>query len=835
MVHLVVGNIGHLAAIVSFVASLAAAWSFFKASTETDLLAETSWQKFGLTLFAAHALGVFTVVISLFLIIYNHYYEYHYAWEHSSNHLPVYYMVSCFWEGQEGSFLLWTFWHVLLGALVLRAPKAWSMPAMTVFMLVQAFLCSMILGVVIGDLKIGSSPFILLRDYMQDAPVFKMRPDYVPEDGTGLNPLLQNYWMVIHPPTLFLGFALCLVPFSFCIAGLWKGKYKEWIELALPWAHVAALVLGLGIMMGAYWAYETLNFGGYWNWDPVENAVYVPWLVLVAAIHAMLIYKNRGASLHTAMLLVITTFLLILYSTFLTRSGILGNASVHSFTDLGLSGQLLLYLLFFVFMSIALLTWRWKAVPASPKEVSTYSKEFWVFLGITTLCLASFQILAMTSIPVYNALLKAVGISSKMAPPADQVLYYSNWQLWFGVGICLLSGVAQHFFWNKMDWAKLKQELYLPVVVTLLLTMAGITLTEVRDWKLIVLWITSCFTLVSNAVIFLRLWKSNLQLAGGAVAHIGVGLMLLGILYSAGYSKVVSLNNTGLVYSKEFSTDMNKENVLLFYQQPMKMGEYEVNYQGARVEAKGFPSYIHKNALLPTADAFKQVAQQDISYKGKRYFKQGDTLEVSPENTYYELEFKKEDGKTVTLYPRAQVNPQMGLIASPDILKKWNGDLYTHVSSIPDPKEEKEWAQPQEQNLGIGDTFFLNDYVAKFEKVERLSKVDGIDLQANDVAIQAHISLMTKQDTVYLKPKLLIKDGMLGRIMDEKPELGVRMVLVNVFPEKNEFQFSVQTSQKEWVILKALHKPHINVLWLGTLLVLLGFGLAIWRRGGKVA
>jgi cytochrome c-type biogenesis protein CcmF len=831
MVHLLVGNIGHLAIIVSFVTSLVAAWSFFRASNEE--IGSSQWEVFGKVVFGLHALAVLTIITSLFFIIRQHYYEYHYAWEHSSNHLPVYYMISCFWEGQEGSFLLWVFWHAVLGFFVLRTPKEWSMPAMAIFMLVQAFLCSMILGVVIGDLKIGSTPFILLRDYMQDAPVFKMRPDYVPEDGTGLNPLLQNYWMVIHPPTLFLGFALCLVPFSFCMAGLWKGKYKDWITYALPWSHVAALVLGTGIMMGAYWAYETLNFGGYWNWDPVENAVYVPWLVLVAAIHAMLIYKNKQASLHTAMLLVISTFLMILYSTFLTRSGILGNASVHSFTDLGLSGQLLLYLMVFVVLAIGLLVWRWKAVPASPKEISVYSKELWVFIGIATLCLASFHVLAMTSIPVYNAVLKALGVASKMAPPADQIGYYGKWQLWFGVSICFFSALAQQFFWYKMDWAKLQKELYLPLIGTLILSAIGITLSEVLDWTYICLWIAACFAILSNVKVLLKLWNPGLKLAGGAIAHIGIAMMLIGILYSAGYSKVISLNTSGLVYSKELSTDMNKENVLLFYKQPQKMGGFEVAYKGARMEATGFPGYIERDHLLPTSDLYKKVLTSPAIYKGKTYFKAGDTLEVPPENTYYELEFKTKEGKTFTLFPRAQINPQMGLLASPDILKQWDGDVYTHVSSIPDPQETKEWSESVIHNLSIGDTFFLNDYVAKFEGVTRLAAVPGIALGAQDVAIQAEIALMTREDTVHLKPKLLIKDGMLGRMGDEQAELGIRILLNNVMPDKNKFEFSVRTAQKEWVILKALRKPHINILWAGTFLVLIGLGISVRRRFEK--
>ncbi|WP_034923301.1 cytochrome c biogenesis protein CcsA, partial [Candidatus Accumulibacter vicinus] len=351
----------------------------------------------------------------------NHYFEYHYAYSHSDKKLPAHYLISTFWNGQEGSFLLWMFWHAVLGIVIILTNKFWEGPVMTVFSVVQAFLTSMILGVVLPglELKIGSSPFILLRDAMPD-PIFTVQPDFIPQDGAGLNPLLQNYWMVIHPPTLFLGFAATLVPFSFCMAGLWLKRYREWVRPALPWSLFAGAILGLGILMGGYWAYETLNFGGYWNWDPVENAVYVPWLILIASIHTMITYKNSETALKASIILVISVFILILYSTFLTRSGVLGDASVHSFTDLGLSGQLLLYLLFFLVAAIALAIIRWREIPTSKTEISTYSREFWIFIGATVLCLMGFQVLVPTSFPAWNQLVESFGGISNIALPGDQ-------------------------------------------------------------------------------------------------------------------------------------------------------------------------------------------------------------------------------------------------------------------------------------------------------------------------------------------------------------------------------------------------------------------------------
>ena len=210
------GQLGHASVILAFVSALFGIYTLAFA-THPDKAGFKKLQSASLWIFGAHALSVFVVIASLFGIIYSHQYQYHYAWSHSSSQLPAYYMISCFWEGQEGSFLLWIFWHVVIGFFLLRADPKWRGPLWIVYFSVQAFLVSMLLGVVIPvlDWKIGSSPFMLMREVQPDAPVFMINPDYVPEDGRGLNPLLQNYWMVIHPPTLFLGFALTLVPFCF--------------------------------------------------------------------------------------------------------------------------------------------------------------------------------------------------------------------------------------------------------------------------------------------------------------------------------------------------------------------------------------------------------------------------------------------------------------------------------------------------------------------------------------------------------------------------------------------------------------------------------------------
>ncbi|MFC6996067.1 cytochrome c biogenesis protein CcsA [Rufibacter roseus] len=839
MVNTFIGDLGHVSVIVAFVAALVSSLSYFFAANRPVLDPEhDAWKKLARIAFSVHTLAVFSIIFALFNIIYEHRYEYHYAWSHSSNHLPVHYMISCFWEGQEGSFLLWIFWHTLLGLVLMKYGKKWESPVMAVFSFVQLFLTSMILGIVIGDLKVGSSPFILMRDFMTEAPVFKMDPNFIPEDGTGLNPLLQNYWMVIHPPVLFLGFAATLVPFAFAIAGLWKKEFSSWTKPALPWALFAAVVLGVGIMMGAYWAYETLNFGGYWNWDPVENAVYIPWLVLVGAIHTLLAFRKSKSALRATFILFIASFLLVLYATFLTRSGILGNASVHSFTDLGLSGQLFTYMAAFFVLAIGLLAYRWKFIPTTEKEIATYSGEFWVFIGAAVLCLGAFQVLFTTSIPVYNSFMGFIGVKTNIALPADQIAHYTKFQLWMGVGIALLSGTGQLLWWRKQGKEESLTSVFIvPVILTLLFTSLILLLSKIgyiekiNTPSYIVLLLASLYAVFSNLAILLGVLRKKVSIAGGAVAHIGVAMMLLGVLFSSGYSKIISQNMSGMVYAREFGDEINRDNVLLWRNTTTDMGPYKVTYTGQYLEVKGVPEYVNKELLFRLADEYKAIARGPIKDGENVLFQPGDTVEVYPENTYYQVEYRnRETDEAFVLYPRAQVNPDMGLLASPDVKMFATKDLYTHVSTIPDPNEAKDWGELKEYKVQIGDTIFINDYVAVLHGIEPAKDTMLLNLGAGDVAVQANMKVLGEKRTYHAHPIYAIRDRMVGQVPEEIEDLGLRILLMNLDPEKGEITIGINASQKDYIILKAMEKPFISILWIGTLVMSLGFVMAIVRH-----
>lgn len=829
MINTFIGNLGHFALILAFVSALVTAYSYYQYTIAQEL-DKANWRRFSRVSFYVHSLASVTVAFALFEIIYNHRFEYFYSYSHSSKALPVHYMISSFWEGQEGAFILWIVWNVVLGLILIHTNKFWEGPVMIVFALVQAFLVSMILGVVIGDLKIGSSPFILLRDAVS-APIFQINPDFVPEDGTGLNPLLQNIWMVIHPPTLFLGYASTLVPFAFLMGGLATKRYSEWVRPALPWAQFSAMILGMGIIMGAYWAYVTLNFGGYWNWDPVENAVYVPWLIMVAAIHTMITFKKSSTALKSSIVLVIASFILVLYATFLVRSGVLGDSSVHSFTDLGLSGQLLVYLLFFLFISVFLAAKNWKHIPTSEKEASVYSREFWIFIGAITLALMAFQVILPTSIPVWNALVESFGGISNMAPPADQVGFYTKFQLWFAVAVALLTAVGQFFWWNKMDPKALREALVMPYIISVIISALIIVFGKVYNIPYIIVVLAAVFTIVANSTILIKLIKkSTFKLAGGSLAHIGLGMMLIGIMFSSGYSQIISYNLSGLTYSNSWEEEMNKEHVLLWINKPTQIKDYTAVYRGRHKKVVGVPGFVNVKQLQSTGEINEAIALQDIEARGRTYFSKGDKVNiVLEENDYFQIDYYKDSVFQFSLNPMSQFNSSMGLISSPDSKKFVNRDLYTYVSAIND-YEEPEWREDEFYDVEPGETFFISDFVTTFEGGEVLKQVDGIDLREGDVAVKAKLVVMDYDVEKRLEPIFIIRDNQVGKIAAIDNELGVKVELENIKPETNTFSFKVNRYQKDYVVLKAILMPQINILWAGTILMLIGFCVAIYRR-----
>jgi cytochrome c-type biogenesis protein CcmF len=230
-----------------------------------------------------------------------------------------------------------------------------------------------------------------------------------------------------------------------------------------------------------------------------------------------------------------------------------------------------------------------------------------------------------------------------------------------------------------------------------------------------------------------------------------------------------------------------------------------------------------------TNDLYHVVAKRDIFYNGHKLYSAKDTFEIFPENKYYEIQLTGQSGKKHVLYPRIQDNPNMGMAASPDIKRDLTKDLYAHVVDLNDP-EKAEWSKVEEVKVFANQEFFANDYVAVLDKVERIFSISNVALDSADVAVKALIRIKGEYQDYIADPVFIIRNRMVGRIPSEIRDLGVQISLLNIHPESGQFTIGVSSRQKDWVVLKALEKPMINVLWIGTLVVMVGFSMAIVRR-----
>ena len=326
----------------------------------------------------------------------------------------------------------------------------------------------------------------------------------------------------------------------------------------------------------------------------------------------------------------------------------------------------------------------------------------------------------------------------------------------------------------------------------------------------------------------LKVLRAKIKFSGGALAHTGLALMIIGILTSSGYSDVISLNNTGLLYSRNFPDEINKENLLLFIHEPRQMGNYKLTYEGKKVMAKGIEGFIDKNKITTTADPHFVVTKQDITEGTDIKIKKGDTLEINPENTYFSVLYEKPDGKFFRLYPRLQENPNMGNVVSPSIKHSLLEDIYTHVTVV--ANDDREWSETHKEEVKVGDNFYVKDHLAEFTSMERLEEVNGQKLAANDVAVMAHITIFGNNVEYTVEPIYMIRGNLVAQLPAENKDFGVKIEISKITPRRNSFTFQVSTAEKDYIILKAVAKPFINILWLGTFVLMFGIAIALSRR-----
>lgn len=488
--------------------------------------------------YAYYLKSIFILLASVYLLwgLLTHRFHYYYVYAHTSTDLPFKYLLSAFWAGQEGTFLLWALLAAAAGLGVIKGENSYEYPVMIFVAVGQAFLLLFL---------ILYSPFRIV--------------DPVPLEGLGLNPLLMDPWMVIHPPVIFVGYALLILPCAYALAGLWKKDYQGWTNRALPWALAGWLFLGAGIIIGGYWAYKVLGWGGYWGWDPVENASLVPWLTCTALVHGMLVQKARSVNIRSNLFFAIITFVFIIYATFLTRSGILADFSVHAFTETGLNPYMLAFLLFYLLAGAALLVTRWRDIPAGPeKEEAWHSKVSTFSYTILLLSLSAMIITMGTSSPIITGLWGN--------PASVETSFYGLTNGPIAVLLVLVMAVCPLLKWREEIWVKVRKRLVGPLIFTSAGLLVAFFLGVSSPLHLLFLG-SSLLALGTNSVVLYREARQGYKNMGGYLAHGGVAIMLIGILASSAFSE------SSILFLKEGESEEALGYKILFQEEEIIQGK----------------------------------------------------------------------------------------------------------------------------------------------------------------------------------------------------------------------------------------------------------------------
>lgn len=708
---------------------------------------------------------VVTIIFFSALQVYNiitHQFQYTYVWSYSSRDLPLPLLISTFYAGQEGSFMLWALFTALVGVFLMQysSRKGYEPQVMSAYGTIQLMLLLMM---------IVKNPFA----YVWESWPGQVEAGFVPKDGRGLNPLLQNYWMVIHPQVLFSGFAAMGVPFSYAVAALMKRDFNNWIRPATPWIVYGATVLGCGIMMGGFWAYETLGWGGYWGWDPVENSSLVPWLFSVATIHTILTQRKSGAFVRTNLILAMLCFLTVLYSTFLTRSGVLGDTSVHSFVDPGMWVYWLLIgiILLFAGMGAVLLFLRRNDMPKIPPAHTYFSREFALFLGSAALVTAAVFITVGTSSPIITQIFQG-----KIA--AVEISYYVKTTLPIGIAIGVLAGIGQLLWWTRSDTRSVLKILSVPAATSVFIVVLMVLFKGLRDFQVALFVFGAAFALLANLQVGWRIIKGNPKYAGGSIAHVGLGIMFLGFVGSSTYD--------------------HKQTISLAQGEPVNALGYTLTYTGYKPidhEKFAFSVDVLKDG--------KQYTVEPIMYFSK--FNDGlmrnpDIVNLITKDFYLApLSLEQNGGKG-----KSSANT-IGLKKGES---KKIDDLEVTFVDFDFPVMEKA-AMLEGKKVRIGATLQIAEYGKKPVIVTPARVIENGEATDEPATYNDRYQFT------------------IASMNPNREEKGASTVDISYTDLSLS---SAPTTDADILVVEASEKPYINLVWSGVIVLLVGFGVTIVRR-----
>lgn len=528
-----------------------------------------------------------------------------YVASYSSSTLSAPYTVAAFWGGQAGSLLFWVFILTTMSTIVHlqnRERNAALMPYVTAtLMTIASFFLALLVFI--------TGPFDRLP---------------VPAaEGADLNPLLQNYWMMIHPPSLYLGYVGCAVPFAFAVAALATGRLGDvWIRTTRRWTLFAWFFLTVGNMLGARWAYEELGWGGYWAWDPVENAAFMPWLSCTAFLHSVMIQEKKNMLKMWNMVLVLLTFCLTIFGTFLTRSGVV--SSVHSFTQSGLGPFFVAFLSMVIVIVTALVVWRRPLLRGENEIDSFLSREASFLFNNLLLVGIAFATFWGTIFPVISEAVR--GIKITVGPP-----FFNKVNAPLGLALLFMTGVGPVIAWRRASARNLRRSFTVPLalgfVTGVLIFAAGW-----RNYYAVVCFSLSAFVLATIFMEFYRgtrarqalmgetapralsnLVGKNRRRYGGYVIHVGVVMVFIGVAASS-------------AFRLEEQETIHKGDVV-------RVGAFALTYKDIH-----FTDDAHYSSMLAEIEVVKNGELVGTMYPEKRFYKkqQQPTTEVALRSTITE-------------------------------------------------------------------------------------------------------------------------------------------------------------------------------------------------------
>lgn len=705
---------------------------------------------------AAYLVSFFLVLfMSAYLLanIISHNYQIAYIYKYSSNELDFGLLLSTFYAGQEGSFLLWQLFYVITGVSLMFNSRKYNYekPVMAIYSFIVVSLFLML---------IFKSPFLTIWQAFPDS---KIPLDFMPPNGNGMNPILENYWMIIHPPILFAGYVLVSIPYIMAIIGL---IYKDKDILAgfgYKWILIGAGVLGLGLMLGGFWAYETLGWGGFWGWDPVENSSLLPWLASVALVHTILVQRKTGGLIKTNFFIAILTFALVLYATFLTRSGVLGDFSVHSFVDPGtiVYTVLLSTIIFFTGLGYFLLIFRFKTFSKISGEFKMISKENFMAIGSILLLISLAMIFWGTSYPIISTIFSD-------APSSVEISFYNKTNLPIYIVVLLMTYITPFLKWKSGKVDGIIKKSIVPFVLAIASTVAVLVTNNGSFDSATVIIFAAFLSFYANLSILFSKTMTQEKLPA-ILSHIGLALLIAGAVISGYYEvkKVMLFNNS-------------TENV---------MNDIKFKYIG-----------------------YEQIEKEK---KDREKYK-------------YKLVLNDDENKVVEpIFYWSQFNNYESPFLEPGIYSTLLTDYYVSPNSV------ENQLYPTPVLLAIGES----DYVP-FNPAISIKLVDFdiskmmINSAMDNIPLQAIIEFNGKVDTLItifnseqkqFSPIWKDFDG-----INYKVGIGSIVFDEGMENPKAQIQFL-----REQLVVEISEKPLINLVWLGTILMVGGFIWAFARRKSK--